>query len=168
MRVHSLAKTELSSKQRKKWMRGIQMNVEDAEENGMDFHYYFCGWHFFIRSQDLHYCFLWQLYFFISSWERTRQTPQDEFPQHVSLGWTAFVRSIMYHTRNIYENSLMLWSFSLQKLIRNKSVKIPCFSNYGNFGERRLPMKRTIFFFAVLEASGPSFARIYMCYIPLL
>lgn len=103
--------------------------------------------------------FLWQLYFFISSWERPKQRPQDEFPEHVPVGWTAFVRSIlvhMYHTRNIYKNSLMLWSFSLQKLIRSKSVKIPYFSNYGNSGERRLPMKRTIFFFAVLEASGSS------------
>lgn len=29
------------------------MNVEDAEENVMDFHY-FCGCHFFIRSQDIY------------------------------------------------------------------------------------------------------------------
>lgn len=57
MGVHILAKTEFLSKQRKKWMSGIQMNVEDAEENGMDFHNYFCGWIFFIRSQDLHYYF---------------------------------------------------------------------------------------------------------------
>lgn len=57
MRVNILAKTEFSSKQRKKWMSGIQMNVEDAKENGMDFHYWFCGLIFFIRSQDLHYCF---------------------------------------------------------------------------------------------------------------
>lgn len=33
------------------------MNVEDAEENGMEFHYYFCGCNFFIGSQDLHYYF---------------------------------------------------------------------------------------------------------------
>lgn len=43
MGVHILAKTEFLSKQRKKWMSGIQMNMEDAEENGMDFHHYFCG-----------------------------------------------------------------------------------------------------------------------------
>lgn len=43
MRVHILAKTEFLRKQRKKWMSGIQMNVEYAEENGMDFHFYFCG-----------------------------------------------------------------------------------------------------------------------------
>lgn len=54
---HILAKTEFLSKQWKKWTSGIQMNVEDAEENGMDFHYYFCGRNSFIRSQDLHYFF---------------------------------------------------------------------------------------------------------------
>lgn len=43
MRIHTLAKTEFSTKQQKKWMSGIQMDVEDAEENGVDFHYYFCG-----------------------------------------------------------------------------------------------------------------------------
>lgn len=37
MGVHILAKTEFLSKQRKKWMSGVQMNVEDAEEkwNGL-------------------------------------------------------------------------------------------------------------------------------------
>jgi len=31
------------NKQRKKWMSGIQMNVEDVEKNGMYFHYHFCA-----------------------------------------------------------------------------------------------------------------------------
>lgn len=158
MRVHILAKTEFSSKQRKKWMSGIQMNVEDAVENGMDFYFYFLWLIFFIRSQDLHYCFCANC---ISLSAPGRELDKDL--QMISLSMhhlgelplqEAYLVH-MHHIRNIYENSLMLSSCSLQKRIRNKSVKITYFSTYGSFGESRLPMKRTIFFFAVLEPSGP-------------
>lgn len=94
MRIHTLAKTEFSTKQQKKWMSGIQMDVEDAEENGVDFHYYFCGWNFLNQILGSALLFLCQLYFFISSWERTRQRPPDDLPEHAPLGWAAFVRSI--------------------------------------------------------------------------
>lgn len=42
-----------------------------------------------------------------------------------------------------------------RSLLGTSLLKLHTTVNYRNFGERRLPIKRTIFFFAVLETGGP-------------
>lgn len=74
-------------------MSGIQMNVEDRKMEWI-FIIIFVADIFFEQIPGFSLLFFWQLYFFVSSWEMTRERPPDELPECAPRGWTALVRNL--------------------------------------------------------------------------